>query len=412
MIRTQIYNLRNIIQENLPMDVIEDSILDNNNEFKIYKMEIFELDSKKLLKVTNFPFDDNYYYIKLENEYFFISSDDLSEMNYYNDKTFKKEIIKGFFESQQSAKDSTKFFLKKNVENCEELAEPNDSFYQDIKLNLVSDKTVSFFGQNQNIPKDFFTDYFINAKLMSKGNCPCVICMGKDKENKQSTGTIHYPMEEKYYIKLSLIKGQFDGAFVCSKEFNLSDFGCDILFSSFDKILINQQILFEFKNSDNGEKEVISQALKQQENGTILFKNDKFCHILIIRSKILGDLVIKALNEEDKKKLNNFAILCMNSKLELCGQKIVKCDETTNLKKPKKSNYNSDSNNSKSSKSSMPKNHYDDNKYLTISAYKYDQNKFSLKMQDLFERLEAKIESKFDNLKSDLKRLLKDSFKI
>ena len=60
----------------------------------------------------------------------------------------------------------------------------------------------------------------------------------------------------------------------------------------------------------------------------------------------------------------------------------------------------------------MPKNHYDDNKYLTISAYKYDQNKFALKMQDLFERLEAKIESKFDNLKSDLKRLLKDSFKI
>ena len=80
----------------------------------------------------------------------------------------------------------------------------------------------------------------------------------------------------------------------------------------------------------------------------------------------------------------------MNSKLELCGQKIVKCDETTNLKKPKKSNYNSDSNNSKSSKSSMPKNHYDDNKYLTISAYKYDQNKFSLKMQDLFERLQKR----------------------
>ena len=122
--------------------------------------------------------------------------------------------------------------------------------------------------------------------------------------------------------------------------------------------------------------------------------NENFYHILIIRSKILGDLVIKAFKQEDMKYLNNFAILCMNNKMEICGRNFV---ETILPAEPKKCNYSSDSYFSSNSKSSKFSNHFpEENELVTISQFKSFMNEFvnSLNnMKNSIENLTKKIES-------------------
>ena len=77
-------NLRYIILLNLPMNIMVDNILSGHKEFEIYKIELFDLASKKLLKVNTFLHDVKFYYVNLGREYFFISADDLYNMYYLN----------------------------------------------------------------------------------------------------------------------------------------------------------------------------------------------------------------------------------------------------------------------------------------------------------------------------------------
>ena len=92
-----------------------------------------------------------------------------------------------------------------------------------------------------------------------------------------------------YYIKLSSIKGEFEGIYTSQKDFNLHDFHCRIIFSQFDIISENSIILFEFKNGKSGENKIIIQAINYQKNAKVIFKDQKFYHIIIIRAKELGD---------------------------------------------------------------------------------------------------------------------------
>ena len=138
------------------------------------------------------------------------------------------------------------------------------------------------------IPENLLNDCYVKGKLLCKGNKLFALCFGRDKEFKIGPGTIHYPMK-KYYIKLRTIKGEFDGIYTSQKDFNLIDFHCRKLFSQFDTISGNSKIIFEFKNSKSGKNKIISQAINYQKNAKLIFKKQNFYHIIIIRSKELGD---------------------------------------------------------------------------------------------------------------------------
>ena len=61
---------------------------------------------------------------------------------------------------------------------------------------------------------------------------------------------------KKYYLKLTLLKGQFDGAYSCSQEIQLSKFQCKIIEANFEKITERSKIIFEIKNG-NGDEDII-----------------------------------------------------------------------------------------------------------------------------------------------------------
>ena len=328
-------NLRAVLEKKIPITRLKYSNFDLIKEFKLYKIELFNKNNREIIKSKIFFSDEKYYYINLENEYFFISSDDLANLNYYDSISLKNEKIKGFEETQLLSNDSAKLFLeedqkKKITDSNEKVYNP---FFDDIKLNLISNKTISYIGNNNDIPNDLLAHYYVKGKLLSHGKSPHAICFGKDKDNKPSTGTIHYPME-KYYIKLTLRKGQFDGAYSCTTEFELSQFKCDIIYQTFNKIPKDSAILFEFKNGDGGENKIISQAVNYQENAIVILKGQVFYHIIIIRSKKLGIALKNKKEQIEKKKLNNFAILCLNNDLVICGEKF---NEKKVKKKYKKS---------------------------------------------------------------------------
>ena len=106
---------------------------------------------------------------------------------------------------------------------------------------------------------------------------------------------------EKYYIKLKSQKGQIDASFISKKEFELKLLDCEIIYSNFENIKENAKILFEFKNGDSGENKVISQANNYQINAKALFKGEPFYHIIIIRSRKLGNLLGEILDVIQKK---------------------------------------------------------------------------------------------------------------
>ena len=76
---------------------------------------------------------------------------------------------------------------------------------------------------------------------------------------------------------------------------------CEIIYSNFENIKENAKILFEFKNGDSGENKVISQANNYQINAKALFKGEPFYHIIIIRSRKLGNLLGEILDVIQKK---------------------------------------------------------------------------------------------------------------
>jgi len=315
------YNLRLVLEKNLPVTKYEEQP-NLIKEFKIYKIDLFNSKTRELIKSNLFLADANYYYLELENEYFFISNDDLSSLNYYDSKTKKSEKIIGFEETQQLPNNSTTLFLQnEDINKILEYKNDDGAFFNDIKLNLLSDKTLNFIGNINNIPKSYLDNYYVKGKLLSYGQYPYAICLGRDKESKPSTGIIHYPMQN-YYIKLALRKGQFDGVYLSRNELELSIFKCEIIYNTFNKIPKDKFILFEFKNGNGGEDKLIIQAVNYQENAKVLLENKEFYHLIIIRSKKLKKALEKKKERIISKNLANFAILCLNNELEICGKKL------------------------------------------------------------------------------------------
>ena len=310
--------VRKALEINLPITIIKERDLDKNKEFTLYKMELFSRRTHTLIKSEGFLPDKKYYYLKNDDEFFILSKKNFLKMIHYNSKTKEKEIIEGFEDTQQLSNESPKLYIKNTEEKTppSNLAENNPEFFDDIQLNLLSEKTINFIGKNNNIPKDILKNCYIRAKLLSKGNSPYAICFGKEKEVQPTTGKVHFPMEE-YYSKFSIIKGQFDGAYSNSKKIELTSFFCKIIFSTFNEIPQNKQILFEMKNGDIGETRVINQAIRYQENAKTILNNTDFYHIIIIRSKYLGEALEKKITQIKEKNLNNFAILCMENNLKL-----------------------------------------------------------------------------------------------
>ena len=149
-------NLRNILKENLPVSILQLENLDINKEFELNKLEIYNRQTKELIKTETFKKGFNYYYLQIDKEYFFIPSNNLSILYYFDSGTQKTKKILGFKENHQLYNDSTKYFL----ENMEK------NFYSDIKFNLISKKTISFIGENNNIPEKILDNYYGKTKLL------------------------------------------------------------------------------------------------------------------------------------------------------------------------------------------------------------------------------------------------------
>ena len=333
-------NLRNILKENLPVSILQLENLDINKEFELYKLEIYNRQTKELIKTETFKKGFNYYYLQIDKEYFFIPSNNLSILYYFDSGTQKTKKILGFKENHQLYNDSTKYFL----ENMEK------NFYSDIKFNLISKKTISFIGENNNIPEKIFDYYYGKTKLLSKGNNQNFICLEKNKEFTPGSGNIHYPIE-KYYLKLNLLKCQFDSIFISEKEIELKTFECDVIYSNFTKIEKKSKILFEFINGDSDENKVISQADNYQLIAKTLFKEEPFYHIIIVRSKKLGNLLKGKIRKIKKKNYTNFAILCLNNNLKILGIDFTSKKEE--LKESSKQSKYSKKSKSKSSQSDL-----------------------------------------------------------
>ena len=127
-----------------------------------------------------------------------------------------------------------------------------------------------------------------------------------------------------YYIKLTSMKGQIDAAFISNSEITLDDFNCSKIYNNFETIPENSTILFEFKNGKSGERKVITQAFKYQMNAEYILKNETFYHIIIINTRELGNALEKYIKENNNqiKRLINFAVLCLYSSNKICGEEL------------------------------------------------------------------------------------------
>lgn len=329
--------VRNIIVENFQLSPIDNSILSENKQFTIFKMELFERSSKKFILSQNFLPGAKFYYLKKDKEYFAVKSDDLSKLCYrycLDKENTKTNTYRGIEESQAIGKDSVKFFLEKDKQQGQK-EEDKETFIDAIKFNLISKETVTFLGSNNNIPDDYLDGYFAKGLLLSHKNQPYALCLDKEKKNNPGSGVIHYPMDY-YYVKLIRIDGQFDGSYKNNeKKISLNDFHCDIIMSNFKEIPKASNILFEIKNGKTGENKVINQGCKYQENARFLLKDEPFYHIIIVRSKILGNALKNKIKFFEKKNMVNFAILCLNDELKICDKKIenlsITCKSSSNM---------------------------------------------------------------------------------
>ena len=332
--------VRNIIEENFQLSPINNSILLENKQFTIFKMELFERTSKKFILSSHFLSGAKFYYLKKDKEYFVVKSDDLSKLFYrycFDKENKKTNTYRGIEESQLIGKDSVKFFLEKDEKDTQQgqKEEDKETFIDAIKFNLISKQTVTFLGNNNNIPNNYLDGYRAKGLLLSHKNQPYALCLEKEKKNNPGCGVIHYPMEN-YYVKLIRIDCQFDGSYKNNeKNINLNDFHCDIIFSNFNEIPKASNILFEIKNGKTGENKVIKQGCKYQENARFLLKEESFYHIIIVRSKILGNALRNKIKSIEKKKMVNFAILCLNDELKICDKKIenlsITCKSSSNM---------------------------------------------------------------------------------
>ena len=265
----------------------------------------------------------------------------------------------------------------------------DDVFLHEMKFNLLSKKTVSVVGENNNIPPEIFEKYYVDAILMTNGNGePYAVHLGKKKDYNTDNGIIHFIMDN-YYVKLTLIKGQYDGAYKNPEKFNLNTFDCEIVYSNFDNIEKNSNILFEFKNGKGGENKVITQAKRYQESAKIIFGDNPFFHIVIVREN-LGNILSKKLKR--LQKLKNFAILKIDKTHKIFGKSI-----------------NSFKGKSKTGKST----HKSEKSFKTADSQKIapnNQQDFDTKINSMKNEIMGEMNNKMNSFKNEIKNEM-DSFK-
>ena len=362
------------------------SKIDNveNKEFRFYQMELFD-NEKNLIDIDDFEENRNFYYIKKESKYFYIDKDDLSKLYFYDEESKINKIIGGYEESQiTNSEYTTKFYLTEDESKKEEKKEDStekkikvddkmddqlspeskETFLDEIKLNLISDKTISFYGKNNNISQNYLQGYCVKGKLLSKGKKPYLLGFGKEINVKSKEGKYHYIMDN-YYIKLTSIKGQYDGAYKNpEKSIDLKVFKSRIIWNNFDDIPKNEIILFEFKNGIGGEKKVIQQAKRYQSTAKFILEGKKFYHIIILAKSSLGDSISNYLdkNKNVLDKFGKFAIICLDDQSKIFGEEISMTispiDESKNSSKGSKS--------SKSSKKSKSPKSFEEETKLTL----------------------------------------------
>ena len=336
-------SIRTKIEKTFNLSKIDDEKINKNKEFRFYEMELFD-SKKKFIKFNDFDENAKFYYIQTGKEYFYIDKNDLSKLYYYDENDKKYLDIRGFEESLIYNNDNIKFYLIEDKPQNEEktsdsnkkkldvatkdieekqLSDSQETFLDEIKLNLISDKTFSYYGKNNNISKDYFQGYCIKGKLLSKGTTPSLISFGKEKYSKSKEGKYHYILDN-YYVKLTSIKGQYDGAYQNQDIINLTDFKSRIIVKNFESIPINQNILFEFKNGIGGEKKVIKQAKRYQNTAKFILKEQQFYHIIIVAKRSLGDAILNYIGQNKSliDNLNNFAIISLDDQYKIFGEEL------------------------------------------------------------------------------------------
>ena len=438
--------LRKSLKENLSLEEIPKEKLKENQEFQACKMKLYNTKRKKFISTKPYYCDKKYYWINDGEKYFIIKKGDFSTLYYCDYKTKEYKIIRGIEESQQN---DAKLILRKNEnvpepkteqkddkliqpKNCDkkdlvpkneekeesklikeedktaDKKEPKkedleeDMFLHEIKLNLLSKNTVSVVGENNNIPTDIFERYYVEAILMTKGNDePYALYLGKGKDNNPDNGNIHFIMDN-YYVKFTVIKGQYDGAYINPTKINLKSFGCKIVCNTFDEIKENSNVLFEFKNGKGGEKKVISQAKRYQESAKIIFGENSFYHIIIVREN-LGDILAKRMNKLQKFK--NFALLKLDNTQKIFGKPLnpFKGKSKTG-KSPQKS---AKSFKTTDSKKNAPIKQQDFN--IKIKTLKGEiMGEMNKKMDSFKEEIKKEMDNKMDTFKKEIKKEMND----
>ena len=438
--------LRKSLKENLSLEEIPKEKLKENQEFQACKMKLYNTKRKKLISTKPHYCDKKYYWINDGEKYFIIKKGDFSTLYYCDYKTKEYKIIRGIEESQQN---DAKLILRKNEnvpepkieqkddkliqpKNCDKTdlvpkneekeesklikeedktadkKEPTkedleeDMFLHEIKLNLLSKNTVSVIGENNNIPTDIFERYYVEAILMTKRNDePYALYLGKGKDNNPDNGNIHFIMDN-YYVKFTVIKGQYDGAFINPTKINLESFGCKIVCNTFDEIKENSNVLFEFKNGKGGEKKVISQAKRYQESAKIIFGENSFYHIIIVREN-LGNILAKRMNKLQKFK--NFALLKLDNTQKIFGKPLnpFKGKSKTG-KSPQKS---AKSFKTTDSKKNAPIKQQDFN--TKIKTLKGEiMGEMNKKMDSFKEEIKKEMDNKMDTFKKEIKKEMND----
>ena len=438
--------LRKSLKENLSLEEIPKEKLKENQEFQACKMKLYNTKEKKLISTKPHYCDKKYYWINDGEKYFIIKKGDFSTLYYCDYKTKEYKIIRGIEESQQN---DAKLILRKNEnvpepkteqkddkliqpKNCDkkdlvpkneekeesklikeedktaDKKEPKkedleeDMFLHEIKLNLLSKNTVSVVGENNNIPPDIFERYYFEAILMTKGNDePYALYLGKGKDNNPDNGNIHFIMDN-YYVKFTVIKGQYDGAYINPTKINLKSFGCKIVCNTFDEIKENSNVLFEFKNGKGGEKKVISQAKRYQESAKIIFGENSFYHIIIVREN-LGDILAKRMNKLQKFK--NFALLKLDNTQKIFGKPLnpFKGKSKTG-KSPQKSAKSFKTTDSK--KNASIKQQDFNTKIKTLKGE--IMGEMNKKMDSFKEEIKKEMDNKMDTFKKDIKKEMND----
>ena len=311
--------LRFIIEKKFKLIKIDDI---ENKELSFYQIELFD-NKKNLLDIDYFEENKKFYYIKKESEYFYIDKDDLTKLFYYDEKSKTNKIIicseDDEFQKEEKKDDSPEEEMEKHdrMEN-QLLNESEEVFIDEIKLNLISDKTISFYGKNNNIPQKYLQGY----KTKEKNNY--LLSYGNDINIKSNKGKYHYIMDN-YFIKFTSIKELYDNIYKNSeKEINLDDFKSKVIFKNFDFIPKNKIILFEFKNEIYEEKNLIQHVKRYQSLAKLVTKEKDIYHIIILTKCILENEILNYIDNNKSliDELNKFAIICLDDQSEIYGEAI------------------------------------------------------------------------------------------